>query len=569
MRPVPRSRHVMALAIFVAVAAIYGGEAFYDQRLDREQLQLATAAVKRHSPELFPRDMVFGPSRMSEMHPPLFLAIMEMVLIPTDYRDPTLPFRVLAPIVALVYLCGMYSLMRRHCRSWSISALVAVASSVVIETMGRCFWGAGAMTFVTPQGLVIAVTPLIALALLIYANQWRVLLVFLATGLLANIDMTAATNLMLVLLVVYLAGQNWKPRALAMGAACLLCAAAAAAPYVWYFYTLAGRTAEFRMAPYIGQYAPMVSLQDSGILYGPGKLLGDLGQWGGMLAAPVILTAVVLSLVERFRVRDLKFWLVWTAAALGAATVLYGGMYILDIQGRVPPPTTDYLQAVSLVMLPFYALLAQALTNLFRLFHPHRHLLRWLCAAALVAWMLPTDNLRVARHQALDLATMFLPDNEKPANVLRHRESDRSRQQLRRLAMAAREHTPVDAMFITESLEFRLVSQRSILVSIQDMIYLHRLAPGKLTSWYRCLCGQQKALPTTQGPGDGAALVLLAKEITTAMTSPKGPPDPNWKSDAQWYAVLPATADIAGPGIQEVPWAKPAPGDYYRIVRLR
>ncbi|MCE5279837.1 MAG: hypothetical protein ABFD92_03515 [Planctomycetaceae bacterium] len=559
---------MMALAIFVAVAAIYGTQAFYDQRLDREQLQLATAAMKRHNPDLFPRDMVFGPGRMSEMHPPLFLGAMEMVLIPTDYRDPTLPFRVLAPIVAMVYLCGMYALMYRHCRSWSISALVAVASSAVMETVGQCFWGAGALTSVTPQGVVIAVTPLVVLALMIYWHDWRVLLVFLATGVLANVDMTAATNLMLVLLVAYLAKHNWRPRALAMGAACVGCAVAAAAPYVWYFYTLSDRTAELNINPYIGTYAPMVSLTQSGILYGFDALLGDLGLWGGMLAAPVILTAVVLSLVERFRVRDLKFWLVWTAASLCVATVLYGGMYILDLRGHVPPPTTDYLQGASLVMLPFYALLAQALTNLFRLFHPYRHLLRWLCAAALVAWMLPTENLRVARHAAFEVATLFLPDSEKPSNVLRHRESDRKRATLRRLAAAAKENTPPDAIFITESLEFRLESQRSILISIQDMIYLHRLAPGKLTKWYRCLCGQRKVLPVSHDAGNGAALVRLAEEVTAGMTK-DSPPEPNWTRDAQWYAVLSGDARITGPGIEEVSWAKPAPGDYYRIVRLR
>ena len=138
MRPVPRSRHLVALAIFVAVAALYAYLAATDYRMDDEQFHLATAALRREKPELLRTDLIYGRSRMWQAHPPMFLAILETILSPSDYRDLTLPFRILVGILTLVYLCGMYALLRRQCRRYSEQTLATTHwPSAAGSTVGR------------------------------------------------------------------------------------------------------------------------------------------------------------------------------------------------------------------------------------------------------------------------------------------------------------------------------------------------------------------------------------------------------------------------------------------------
>lgn len=64
MRPVPRSRHLIALAIFAIVVVLYGYMAYVDNRLCDSQVHLATAAFRHHHHDALTGDLVYDYTRM-------------------------------------------------------------------------------------------------------------------------------------------------------------------------------------------------------------------------------------------------------------------------------------------------------------------------------------------------------------------------------------------------------------------------------------------------------------------------------------------------------------------------
>ncbi len=175
MRPIPRTRHLLAVLIFAGASAAAGYMATIDDRLSKTQIGIASVAVKRHEPELFADDPVFGESGRWRFHTPFLQSLLEVILLPTGYQDLTLPFRALTGVAVMIYLSGMYALLYRQTRSWSLSAFVAVLSSAVTYTLGRSYWGIGSLASITPPTLVLAVVPLIVLSYLRYERQWPVL----------------------------------------------------------------------------------------------------------------------------------------------------------------------------------------------------------------------------------------------------------------------------------------------------------------------------------------------------------------------------------------------------------
>lgn len=529
-----------------------------DYRMADEQVHLGTSAMKRQDPDLFGADLIYGRSRMWQAHPPIFLAILETILVPGHYRDLTLPFRVLVGAVTLVYLCGMYVLLWRQCRSWSVSAFVAVLSSAVIRTLGGSHWGIGSLGSITPAGLCVALTPLVVLAFMKYADQWRLLLVFAAVGGLGNLHTSSAVNLTIVLLIVYLARRRFAVSAWPMAIGCALCAAAAATPYAWYYLALRRSIMLSGLTIGSGQIMTAVEIAASATPYPSGELLKPVINWLLQISVPAVASAVVLSRHERFRVRALGFWLALGAASVLVAFMGYGAAYVASLFRDAPGPSLDALGATKVAMLPLYALLAQTITNLFRMLRSHRALVRWGCVALAAAWMIPSDNVRVLRHAAMDTATMFMDEDNKPGNVQRHHERDNRQRELAAIADWAREHSDPRAMFITGRIEFRMMARRSILFGEDDVSYIYRLAPEELPRWQRWVFRQHLLLHGPQA-GDPKALDELVDELAA---------EPHFKIVRQWFVVLPAAATKNPDPKKEInPQEKW--GGCYKLYRLR
>lgn len=559
MRPVPSTKHVLSVVIFLAVSTGSGYLAWKDHRLSEEQVSFATAAVKRHQPDLLQYDTVYGDvhaqGRLRQLHTPVFLSLMELSLIPTNYEDLTLPFRVgVAPFV-FVYLCGMYALLWRQTRSSTISAFVAILSTTIIHTFGDWFWGIGTLASITPQGVLIAVSPLLLLSYLQNAHRPQVVVTFGAIGLCANLHLISAMNLALILLAVHLGRNRFSPRALVLGVGCVVFFVVGACPYLLYFLLLRWSIAAGAGDPTVSTRAVLQALRNSELAVLYPELLRSLLNWSLYVAALAVPAGVLLWRIERFRTRNLDLWLWMAGMAMFVALGLHGLNQWLGRLGDSAPPMIDFIQASSWVMLPLYVILAQALTHLFRMVQKHRRYLRYAFGLILIAWMLPSDNLRLVRHKLYGLATSFLDESHRPMRVQEINEQAAEDAELQALASWAGSQTDRDALFVTGQCEFRMFSRRGILACRDDIRMFYYLAPWLLGEWNDLLLKQYRWLNPPFDPRN------LYTHISSLAATPP------YRGVPEWYVLVSAkipTADVLP--LQEIHsdrW-----GAYWRVLRV-
>jgi hypothetical protein len=558
MRPIPRSRHLLAVLIFAGAAAVSVYLGWRDDRFSKTQISIATVAIKRATgpQELFANDAVFGTSGRWRFHTPLNQALLEMILVPAGYHDLTIPFRAMTGVLVMIYLCGMYALLYRQCRSWSISAFVAVLSSAVTYTLGKSFWGVGSLGSITPPTLVMAMIPLIVLSYLRYENQWRVVLVFAFVGVFGNLHLVTAMNLTIVLLIVYLGRHRFAPSSWPTAIACGLASLGTALPYTGYYlhlrYSSVPVDAEISAAAVyeafrVGKWA---------LLYP--DMLKSLLYWGLYVLVLLIPAAAVLLRIERFRVRGLTVWVYFAAGALFVSLGLHGISQLVGFLRGQWPPIIDFAQGSNLVMLPLYVLFAQALTNLFRLARSHRDALRWACAIFFAAWMIPSDNLRVARHMVYDLATAWMEEDQKPLRVQELHAKVNEKSELSAIAHWARRTTDVNAVFLTNDVKFRMMSRRAIAASPHDVKYYYYTTPWELDDWVKRVENQRAVLRGLTEKVDGSAIARFVADLKNN----------GFPTATDWYVILPPSVVPESPShlepIEGAGW-----GEYYRLYRIR
>jgi len=237
---------------------------------------------------------------------------------------------------------------------------------------------------------------------------------------------------------------------------------------------------------------------------------------------------------------------------------LHGLSQLLGCALDTAPPVIDFLRASSLLLLPLYVLLGQAITNLFRLLRGHRRRVRWALAALMAAWMIPSDNFRVARYAVSELATAFMDEADKPAYVLRHIEHRQRRRELAAIAQWAAGRD--GSMFVTDRAEFRMLARRPIVAGPNDARYFYYLTPGRLGEWMDRFKRQQELLHPSTGRADGEALRQFVAERIQA--------DPSAKEIAEWYVILGASDAPEKPGpLKGIPgesWGK-----HFLVYRIR
>ncbi len=557
MRPVPRSRHLLAVLIFTAVAAGFAYVAMIDDNLSESQINIASAAARRHDKDLFPNDPVFGESNLWLFHTPVFQALMDFFLIPTGYADLTLPFRLMTGFTVLLYLCGMYALLYRQCRSWSLSAFVAVLSCKIAWTIGWSHWGVGSLASISPSTLVQAFVPAVVLMYLHYHDTWRVLLVFLVIGLLGNLHLITAMNLTLVLLGVYVGYRRFRFSSLAMGLGCLLASLLGALLYVVYYFVIRSQLSQG--AAGVSAQGLYDAFEAAGLETLYPAILRSLLKWLPWVAVLAIPAGVVLSRVERFRVRDLGVWVWFIITATFVAFGLQGISQLVGLLTDKAPIIVDFAQCAAFLMLPMYALFAQAMTNLFRLVRRRRALLRWACAVFLVIWLAPSDNLRYLRHQFYDFATSGMDPTSRPRKVQRLAERRSEAREMRAIAQWALENTPINAVFMTGNIEFRMRSRRSIVASADDIRYVYYLTPGRLQQWTKTVRELDGVLSPRSGQVNPEDLRTFRDKMITHR---------QFRNSGPWYAILHTKVSSDDPALLER-IDRDGWGRIYRVYALR
>lgn len=542
--------------MFAMVAAGYGRLAMLDYRFAPSQPDMAAAALKNENQQLYPCDPVLGGGKLWRLESPLFQGVMTFWLVPQGYTDVTMPFRATVPILTMLYLCGMYALLYRQCLNWSVSAFVAVLSSAVVSGPGQWHWGVGSLGSVTPDALCLSVTPLVMMAYLRYARQWQVMLVFGFVGLMGNVHLLTAINLTIILGLVHAARERFRLSAVPMLLGALACAGIGMAPYLAYYFAQRQEASPEGVAA--GYSWARGALETAGldVLY-PDLLrpLAAFGLFCAILGAPA---ASMLFRRERFRTRELGTWVWFVAAAAFVGLGLHGLTQAVGRWRDRPPLTIDFVQALVILLLPLYVLLAQALTHLFRLMSGLRPWLRGACVLLLIGWVGYSDNVRVLRHWVAQQATAFMSEGDKPPYVKRQRERQARFEELARLAAwcADNAHTDPGAVFITDNSDFRMLSRRSILNSPDDVRYIYYARPWRLKEWAQDI---DRVEQLCDSPGTGQGLFAYADELT-------GPGAGQINASA-WYVVLDNGRTLdASTTAQEIKsdlW-----GQEYRLFRL-
>jgi len=527
MRPSPTAKHLLATLIFVGVSLVCGYMAFYEDYATAEQTRIGTGAVKQGDGSLFPFDAVYGLSDKWRITGPVVQGMMRLFLAPAGYDDPLLPFRAMTGVAAIVYLLGMYALLYGQTRSWSVSVFVAVMSTAVMEILPLLLWGFGALEATDPAGLCLALLPVIVIGYLRYETSWGVVGVFAVVGLLANVHLATAADIVLVLGGAYLIRGRFSLKTLGMTLLCGLAAVATALPYLTYLFALRASMATGEPSVY---RAAREALKIAQIRIFYSEMPKSLLEWRLLAAVAVmgISGLLVLIRVERYRVRHSQVWVRMIVMALFVGFGLHGASQLVGKWTNTAPPVLSLVEAIRLVILPLFVLLAQGLTNMFRLVR-YRHVLRWICVAGALVWMLPSPNLRVARHAGLDVAERFVDVRERPANLRRIRDRADKKAELASIARWARRNTSADAVFLTEDLAFRMLSWRSILVSPYDLPSVYLLAPQELGRWLEDVRAQAALFAPPAGRGNAQEIASFVAGLTKR---------PEYASAGDWYILL-------------------------------
>ncbi|MCD4824720.1 MAG: hypothetical protein K8S55_08935, partial [Phycisphaerae bacterium] len=426
-----------------------------------------------------------------------------------------------------------------------------ILSMTITRTFGDWFWGVGSLASITPQGIVIAVSPLILLSFLENARRPRLVLTFMAIGLCGNLHLISAVNLGLVLLIVHLGRNRFRWQAILKGTGCVVFFLLGVLPYLLYFLVMKHNiTADMPAGASESAEAVLdaLRLSDLAVLYP--EMLKSLLQWALYLSVLVLLSGIMLWKSDRFTSRDVGVWVWMMAAGCVVALGFHGISQGLGMLLGEAPPFIDFPQAACWVMLAAYVLFAQALTLLFRMIRSdkNKRYLRWACAMFLLIWMLPSDNLRVFRHMTYRLA--ILDDRAQEL-------ADDAAEQAELVAIAdwAKQNSDIDAVFLTDQEQFRCLAKRAIFVNRDDIRHFYYLTPWMLGQWTDQLRKQSQWL------GDP----INADEIISGVGGLRS--QESYRGVPQWYVLLSAQARLENPGRLEEQ-TSPAWRHHWRIFKI-
>ncbi|NQU76124.1 MAG: hypothetical protein HQ546_07425 [Planctomycetes bacterium] len=510
MRPIPKARHAVAVAVFLAVAVLVHFQAAVERDMTDDQVGVAVNVVRSLDDQLYGRDPVYGRSQLWRFQTPVWQWYLREAYLATGQTDLRRPLAMLAGPLVFIYLVGMYLLLWRQCRSWSVACYVAVMSTAVITVAGGGQWGLGPLSTMTAETVYLAATPLMVWAFVLRIGSKSALWVFAAAGALANVHLVTGMNLSLVLAVMVAANRRFSWRGWLMAFSGLLCSAAAAGPTVWYCFAQRWAFAPTFTAGW-SAVEPALRRGELTVLL-PDMLTKalELPSLAYSLALWIPALAVIFS-GKRLHVRGIGPWVWFLVAALGVGLVLHGASQLVGALTGSAPPVIDFVHAIRFTMLALYVLFSQAVVNVMRL-GVARRAVRMTLAALIAIWLVPAENLSVPRHWVQDALTSPMPEEELPENVEKRLVHSRRNGELLSIGRFLQAYTPVDTVVICEEAGLRLWSRRALVVCRADVKHFYYLAPDRLQDWADLLREQFKILhPPAGGPVDREAMDQFAQ----------------------------------------------------------
>ena len=494
MRPTPTRRHPLAVALFLLIVAGNTMLTFRQEAVPDAQANMLTEAFKSDDPSLYLNDDVFsmgGPGAPWQLRLPVYRRLVRWTVHRVGRGDPVNALRVIGAGCSLIYLVCMYVLLYRQTHSSAVAMLVAVMSTAIFSVR-RPYWGIGPIFAVTPAGMALCVVPLLVLLLANSLGRWRAVGVFFLTGVLGNVHLPSAVNLLAVLSIVVVATGRARLRAWGMVLAGIAAAAiGSSGALVYYAVTARAAAVTWNEMP-LSEVRRTLQVAGVYVLY-PAVMIHAL-RWlpmTALLAAP----AAVLSLAGRYRFRELGFWL-WFLA--GALVVAFGAQGLSQLAGAllgIRPPVVEFFEALRLARLALYVLLAEALVHLVRMTQTRRGWAHAAVTAVAVIYVGASLNVEPLRHMLRDAITRVA----RTAPGLAERERREQQAELREIATWAAGATPDEALFVTDRAEVRMRGRRAISCCGADVRYFYHLAPDRLGEWAQRLRTQRKLLKPPQG----------------------------------------------------------------------
>jgi uncharacterized protein DUF6798 len=467
--------------------------------------------LKALQPDLLTRDALYGLG-YERFYVPLFLDVQGV--LSTD-GDPVTGLRRLGVFLGALFLAAHYVFFRSLGAGVATASVATLGSLPIRNALGGEYWGWNGLREVDPRSLLNAVSPLLLLLLLRGPCAWRFLPYAAVTGLLVSLHPVSALHLFQVGAISHLILERGRLRAWLQAAGGAILFVAGALPFLQGFLRGRDNVADPALFPLVRE----AQLFRWPYLFLPPGLDTVLS-----VAFHTALPAIVFVWAWRRHRTDLWPFAVFAFAALGLAVgttaLIQVGALLMDR----PFVTYQQLRMAKLVYPALLAGIPFALHDLWA-----RGSVRTRAVAGLVVVLLlvpPGDAIHIfseqRRHAVKRVLGIAAPAVGTSAAAPVDDVAPRA------LAAWARRETPRDALFFTDSSDFRNDARRSTTFTFKDGGVVDLAGTRPLVDWYR----HMQRVQACRAEGGGACWFALARSagadyviVDPPLTSDPAPPD--------------------------------------------
>ncbi len=460
---------VLGSVLIVGALVALGGDS---GNLGSDQQILNQLVLRELDPELFKRDLVLGRDH-HRLYIPGFPQAQATII---RYRggDPKAVLKFLLWPVGVLFLAGHYILFRSLTSSPVAAGLAAVSALTVRNSFGGDYWGFDGLQSVQPRIVGSALVPVLLLGFLRWRQSRWFSLYFALPGALVNLHPVAGLHLAQVVGLAFLWLERFRWRAWPSLAGSVACFAVGASPFLLAYLPTRDHLQDPALLPVVR----------AGLDYRFPYLLFPLGlETVVSIIFHAAFLLVVLAWLWRRRglTDDLR-----TLLIAGATAVIVGiaGTALIQLHGVLTDRPYVDIQQLRAVRLAYPTLLAALALGYRRLLASRT---RWSVVTLVIVFMLSLVPPATVIH------SFSTEKRDMVKSVLGIPVSDRSvplRQVDDPAALAAlfawvRTNTPPTARFLTDSLNFREETRRSITGSHKDGGVMWLAGTRPFYEWYR------------------------------------------------------------------------------------
>lgn len=486
-------QHYIALLFFIAVS-IFWAVVSWDkgpEDLTSDLHIYLGIALKEHDPSLFTRDFLLG-DRGNYLDFPIFTRFLEFFYEKTG--DITFGLKTLTFPLNFLFLISAYYFFFYLTNNRNISTVLSFLSSLPISIpVSAEIFGIGSATLITPRVIFTAFFPLIMISFYKAIDSDRKIYIpFLCTGLLANIHAISAFLLVQILVVTIILYRGVNLKSLLLVLKCSFLSLLGTMPYLYYYLNRV-KTSDFGAPlekvvemfqwriPYFYPQRILLNTVPETILHITTVAL--------LVIPPIII--YFYKKTETAVYKKILFVLCFLTVVymLYAYSNIYYLLFIASIffiaRGNISNKKTEfalyfgfsifYTGVLGVIILQ----LAYYMFNMppFNIIHQFRAIrfsgfLIFLLIATCINWiMLNYRNISAVKKTfiiILSALVIFMSVRHSFRSYVRIG-PDSTVQDMVKTASWAQCNTPSDSLFVFDSSLFRLLSKRSITISVKDI----------------------------------------------------------------------------------------------------